>query len=185
MPNKDTELVEQGLLSVASDKVFMDIEPPLAPNYDWGVWSEALLWFGLVCLLVWLVVKWGHMVYRPAYLRWELRRLQAAADRLTAEKNGAFSEQSVWLLYGWCLRLHRFIIHSPHSSFEKQQLETLMKKVSQLGFSSSAVSRETYLECIALAQVVVSQRFSWSRLAQDAVERITDLLRVLYAWRGR
>jgi len=140
----------------------VDIEPLIAPGIDWFFWLETsfLILAGLLTFL--FVLYFVRFLYRPVLFKWQLTRLQKQASA----HQQMISKAEVAKLYVWLSHYQAWLNHSQSSVKQadnfKAALSDLHERVNKGCFSDHAVSRETYLNLMSAAQLLVKQGAQFS-----------------------
>lgn len=150
-----------------------DIEMPTPPGVDWSFWTTLLGWSVLGLLMIVLLLWIGRRYYLPLQLSLQLQRLQHSALKSAAESADGeliIDKTQLWRLYGWAKLLQR---HLGKTKAEMVSMESFMQRLNQLGFSQADVSRETYIQLIIQARVLLQKR-AFLRLSAPVDSNMTS-----------
>ena len=136
-----------------------DIEVLVVPGIDWAFWFASVGWVlaGLLVLIV--VLYFGSRWYRPLVLKWQLKMLSKHLSATEQNVDQTVSKAQVWKLYAWLKKLNHELMLSPKGQTASfyTGLRTLMEQVNRASFSDEVVSRETYLDLIQQAELLIKQ----------------------------
>ncbi len=133
--------------------IFIDIEPPIAPEPTWLDSNEWILAGGLLLLCLILIITLIKK-YSPRYKRiQQYRKLSKLTPKNTLHTE-EIPRQQAYLLYQYCLEIQNFL--PPHPIQKHTKLNQLIEQIKPLCFSQAPVSRETYLAVLTQTQQLLS-----------------------------
>lgn len=148
-----------------TDELF-DIEPLIAPGFDWGFWlpSAFLVIAGVLVLLVALYLL--RFLYRPQLFKWQLAQMVKKVPK----SQETLSKEELFTLYDW-LKRYRVWLKSTGQAVDNVQINALITQVDTACFSQRSVSRETFLD-------LISQSHALIKLSTGYVAGFTQLKKV-------
>ncbi len=165
-----------------------DIELPMQPGMDWFAFLQdmgLLFWLVLLLLVLFLLVRYSRwfdrsLLLAPIHLRWQLYKIK---KQFNQQKTQNLDVQLSRQLYDWSLLLqsvfNRAKQHHPDDEqveFE-QEVDKIKSQAEYMAFSNTPVSRETFLELVQHASVVLNKMLSFKFICKCLFKGFTK-------WRG-